>query len=62
MTLEELAEFMLTLGCEKAMNLDGGASSEIWMNGKILNRPCNGGERDTGNALVLVAKKTEAKP
>ncbi len=61
MTLEELAEFMLTLGCEKAMNLDGGASSEIWMNGKILNRPCNGGERDTGNALVLVGKKMEAK-
>jgi exopolysaccharide biosynthesis protein len=62
MTLPELAEFMLKLGCEEAMNLDGGASSEVWMNGKILNKPCHGQERNTGNALVLVEKKAEAQP
>jgi exopolysaccharide biosynthesis protein len=62
MSLPELAEFMLKLQCEEAMNLDGGGSAEIWMNGKILNRPCYGHERSTGNALVLVEKKAEARP
>jgi exopolysaccharide biosynthesis protein len=62
MTLPELAEFMLSLQCEEAMNLDGGGSAEIWMNGKILNKPCYGHERDTGNALVLVEKKAQAQP
>lgn len=62
MTLPELAEFMLTLQCEEAMNLDGGGSAAIWMNGKIMNKPCYGHERSTGNALVLVEKKVEAQP
>ena len=61
MTLPELAEFMLKLGCEEAMNLDGGASSEIWLKGKILNKPCHGSERNTGNALVLVEKNAPAE-
>jgi len=62
MTLPELAEFMLQLQCEEAMNLDGGGSAAIWLNGKIMNKPCYGHERNTGNALVLVEKKVEAKP
>ena len=60
MTLRELSEFMSKLNCDEAMNLDGGGSSEIWMNGKILNRPCYGYERSTANALVIVEKKAEA--
>jgi hypothetical protein len=62
MTLPELADFMVKLQCEEAMNLDGGGSAEIWMNGKILNSPCYGHERETANALVLVEKKAEARP
>jgi exopolysaccharide biosynthesis protein len=62
MTLAELAEFMLSLNCEEAMNLDGGGSASIWMNGKILNKPCDGHERSTANALVLVEKKAAAQP
>lgn len=62
MTLAELAAFMAKIGCEEGMNLDGGASAEIWLNGEILNSPCWGRERPTGNALVLLDKRVEAKP
>lgn len=61
MTLAEMAEFLVSIGCEEAMNLDGGASSEVWFDGQILNSPCWGRERSTGNALVLIEKK-DAKP
>lgn len=56
MTLTELATFMQELGCEEAMNLDGGGSATFWYDGKIRNRPCDGYERPIANALVLVRK------
>jgi hypothetical protein len=56
MTLPELAEFLVKLQCTEAMNLDGGGSAEVWMDGKIMNSPCYGHERSTANALVLVEK------
>lgn len=56
MTLEELGRYMQKLGCEEAINLDGGGSSTLWIDGRIVNSPCNGGERDIGNALILVRK------
>ena len=34
MSLPALADFMKTLGVEKAMNLDGGSSSSLYYNGK----------------------------
>jgi Phosphodiester glycosidase len=39
LTLEELAEFMLALGCRDAMNLDGGGSTTLVHRGHLLNRP-----------------------
>jgi phosphodiester glycosidase len=39
LTLEELAEFMLALGCIDAMNLDGGGSTTLVHRGHLLNRP-----------------------
>jgi hypothetical protein len=59
MTLPELAEFLAKLQCTEAMNLDGGGSTEVWMDGKILNSPCYGHERSTANALVLVEKEAQ---
>jgi uncharacterized protein YigE (DUF2233 family) len=59
MTLPELAEFLVKLQCTEAMNLDGGGSAEVWMDGKILNSPCYGHERSTANALVLVERETQ---
>ena len=37
--LPELADIMLQLGCEDAINLDGGGSSALVVNGLLLNRP-----------------------
>jgi phosphodiester glycosidase len=39
LTLEELADFMLVLGCRDAMNLDGGGSTTLIHRGHLLNRP-----------------------
>jgi Phosphodiester glycosidase len=39
LTLEELADFMLALGCTDAMNLDGGGSTTLVHRGHLLNRP-----------------------
>ena len=58
MTLPELAEFLVKLQCTEAINLDGGGSAEVWLEGKIMNSPCYGHERSTANALVLVEKAT----
>ncbi len=57
MTLPELADFMLDLGCTEAMNLDGGGSSTFWLDGKIMNSPSDGHERHIANGLILVQKK-----
>jgi exopolysaccharide biosynthesis protein len=47
------------LGCQEAMNLDGGGSATLWYNGRVQNRPCDGYERPIANALVIL-KKTPA--
>ena len=44
MSLLQLAQVMQELGCETAYNLDGGGSSAIWFNGKILNKPTTYGK------------------
>jgi hypothetical protein len=56
MTLSELADYMLKIGCELAMNLDGGNSSTFWFRGQVMNSPSNGDEREIANGLVLVRK------
>lgn len=55
LTLLEMALFMQELGAEDAMNLDGGGSSEMVINDKVINRPSDGRERKVGNALAVVA-------
>jgi len=56
MTFQELAEYMLKLGCEHAMNLDGGGSATLWFLGDVRNSPSEGRERPAPNALVVVRK------
>ncbi|AFZ35013.1 hypothetical protein Sta7437_1446 [Stanieria cyanosphaera PCC 7437] len=36
MSLEQLADFLTTLGVEKAMNLDGGSSASLYYDGKTV--------------------------
>lgn len=44
LSLLELAGLMKDLGCVTAYNLDGGGSSTIWFNGKVLNKPTTFGD------------------
>lgn len=52
-TVKELAGVMRALGAWDAMNLDGGASSSLWTQGKYLTKP----GRDISNALVIVKQE-----
>jgi hypothetical protein len=55
MSLQELSQFFLKLGATEALNLDGGGSSAILADGKVLNSPSDPtGERRVTNALLLV--------
>lgn len=45
LTLYQLAEFMQSLGVDVGYNLDGGGSSTMYFNGKIINNPTTGGNR-----------------
>ena len=56
MTFPELADYMLKLGCQEALNLDGGGSATIWADGQVKNSPSPGQERPAANALVLFQK------
>jgi len=56
MTLPEIAEYMVKLGCQYAMNLDGGGSATMWVMGSVMNSPSEGQERPSANALVLLKK------
>lgn len=54
MSLPELADMMLGLGCTDAMNLDGGGSSTFWLAGSVMNSPSDGRERRVANGLILL--------
>jgi len=57
MTYQELSDYLIKLGCEEAMSLDGGGSATCWVYGQVMNSPSEGSERGMANALVLVQKK-----
>jgi len=60
MTFQELAEYMLKLGCKDAMNLDGGGSATLWALGMVRSSPSEGQERPSPNALVVVRRNARA--
>lgn len=64
MTLVEFAKEMIKVGAVRAMNLDGGGSTTMWVKSKggLVNRPSDWtGERAVSSAvLVLPAAETEA--
>lgn len=53
MTLRELALFLRELGATEALNLDGGGSTTMWVQGAVRNRPSDGRVRPIGNALLV---------
>jgi exopolysaccharide biosynthesis protein len=55
--LPELAHIMKQLGCEDAINLDGGGSSALVVNGVLLNRPAGKTvEREVMSAIAVYSK------
>ena len=58
MSLQELAEYLLSLGAMDAMNLDGGGSTTMYLDGKVVNTPSDKeGERKIGDAIVVTLRK-----
>ncbi len=56
--LQDLAEYLLELGAVDAMNLDGGGSTTMFLDGKIVNTPSDKeGERKIGDALIVTPRK-----
>lgn len=63
--LDELAQWMAWLGCDDALNLDGGGSTALWVRGEpfggVVNHPSDNrradhaGERRVGTALGVWA-------
>ena len=56
-TLLELAQFMLEQGAVDALNLDGGGSSEMVIDGRIVNEPSDGRERRLGAGIAVIRNK-----
>ena len=56
LTLEELARYFVRLGADSAVNFDGGGSSELVINGSIVNKPSDGRERYVSIGLGLFTK------
>ncbi len=55
MTLVELAQAMLKLGVHNGMNFDGGGSTAMVVEGKLVNRPSDPtGERAVGSGLLVI--------
>ena len=63
MTLLKLTDLMLSLRCRDAVNLDGGGSTTMWINGKtsngVVNMPCDNkkfdheGERAVSDIFII---------
>ncbi len=58
MNLNELAAFLLELGATDAMNLDGGGSTTMFLDGKVVNKPSDKeGERSVSDAILVFPRK-----
>ncbi len=62
MTLEALSAYLADLGCEEAMNLDGGGSATLWFEGQVRNSPCDGQDRPIANSLIVVRNSDVRAP
>lgn len=68
LSLDELAQLMADLGCQDALNLDGGGSSEMVLRDsqsgqlRVLNQPSDGRERAIANALGISIRGSRRVP
>lgn len=54
MTPYRFAKLFVSLGANYALNLDGGGSTTMVVNGRIINRVSDGSERPVSSALLLL--------
>jgi hypothetical protein len=58
MTLQELADYLFSFGAVDAMNLDGGGSTTMFLDGKVVNTPSDKeGERKVSDAIVVTLRR-----
>lgn len=50
--MNELVDFMMTIGVKNAVNLDGGGSSTMVVRHSVKNSPSDGGERAVANSVL----------
>ncbi len=61
MTLPELAYFMTRIGVHTGMNLDGGGSTTMLVNGQVTNSPSDGNERSIANSLLVISSAPQGE-
>lgn len=53
-TLKEAQNIMLQFGAHNAVNLDGGSTTTMYLNGEVVNTPCDAlGERPTASIVYV---------
>ena len=58
MSLTELADLLLEFEASEAINLDGGGSTTMVVNGKLVNSPSDQtGERPVSDAILIFPRK-----
>ena len=59
--LYDLANYLLELGATDAMNLDGGGSTTMFLDGKVVNHPSDKeGERKVSDAILVTLRNNGA--
>lgn len=53
LTSSQLSEYMLSLDCKTAYNMDGGGSTTMYFNKKIINTPSSGYERPVSDIVYI---------
>ena len=53
LTTADVANVLLDLGCVEAINLDGGGSSCMLINGRQTIKPSDGAQRPVGSTIMI---------
>lgn len=53
MTFQEFAQLFVDYGCELAYNMDGGSSVTMFQEGRVLNKPSSGEEREISDSIYI---------
>jgi len=56
LTINELKDLMYDLDSVYALNLDGGSSSTMIIDNKLINSPDNGYMKEVSNAILILKK------